>query len=462
MNAPHKVYPVQKNGHRYYLIKYKDEITKKWLSKYAPVDRDTPQKVEQWFALEFNPANNNTPPPKKSITNLYPLWEKHRRSMIDTALLDPLKRDKAKAKLDNLPNIIGHFKHHILNHTISSLDLETELSPNDAKEFIRSIKLAPNSVRNIIQSLRTFIDVCRMEQYIDFRTVNPFSEAIIIANINDGDGISSLAGKQNRIALTPDQANLLLSNERLLWRRRVRYWVAFATGLRDGELSALQWRDIDLVAPIPMITVDRQIRRYIKAPNDQFKPPKKQSFRSIPLHSKVVSALQSWYDKGWQELTGKSPQPNDPVFPSQSGLFFLPNSAAEFKDDLTRANLPIAFQGVGGKSYPFDFHSTRRTFASMLKSLHTYPEDIGALMGHAGKDTTARHYILNDLKHMHETIEKLPLTAEVISVTYTPACDGCGKVKPGRNQTLCQRCRPKKEEELAGQATLSDPTSALP
>jgi integrase len=44
-------------------------------------------------------------------------------------------------------------------------------------------------------------------------------------------------------------------------RTRVRYLLAFTSGMRDGELSALTWADVDLDAPVPTAAVTKQVPR---------------------------------------------------------------------------------------------------------------------------------------------------------------------------------------------------------
>lgn len=403
MIAPHKVYPVIKHGKSYFMVRYKDEVANRWLSKYAPVDRTTPEQVESWFTLEFNPSSQ---PLKKSINNLFPVWKKHKESLLaaDTS-------EKGKGKRDQYALMIGQFPIHVLSHPIANLDIEKELEPKVCSDFIRSIKRAPNTVRNVIFQLAQFIDACRMQQWIDFKTVNLFKERFILSSINNGNGVQKLAGKENNIALTKEQMQTLLSNNKIAKRRLVRYWLAFSSGLRDAEISALQPRDLDLTADIPTVKVERQLRRDRKLQgDDRFKPPKKSSYRTIPLHPKVAAMLKEWLDCGWKELVGVSPEPTDPVFPTMQGLFFQPNSACDFKLDLEKSNLPTRFDGVGGKSYPFDFHSTRRTFASILNFDLDVPEPrISALMGHAPKGVTAANYIAKNRVQCSEAISLIPL-----------------------------------------------------
>jgi hypothetical protein len=61
MHAPHKVYPIVKNNRPYHLIKYKDPVTGKWKSQFAPVSKKTMGEVEAWFVTEFNPVKSNRP-----------------------------------------------------------------------------------------------------------------------------------------------------------------------------------------------------------------------------------------------------------------------------------------------------------------------------------------------------------------------------------------------------------------
>jgi integrase len=61
------------------------------------------------------------------------------------------------------------------------------------------------------------------------------------------------------------------------------------------------------------------------------------------------------------------------------------------------------FQG----SFNFDFHSTRRTFLTLLSAAGVSDTDISVLAGHRKKGVL-KHYVANHMERYHGVIVKLP------------------------------------------------------
>lgn len=393
MIAPHKVYPVEKHGKSYFMVRYKDEAANKWLSKYAPVDKTTIPEVEAWFTTEFNPKQPDVIL-KKSIANIYPVWEKL-PSTINNG---------------NAVNKTGHFNNWILKSPIANIDLEQEQTPKVCIDFIRSIDRAPFTVRNVVQTIREFIDDCRKENLISHKTINLFRDPIVTGEINGGKSVERVAGDENVIALEKEQLQALLASTTVPTDRRARYFLAIGTGMRDAELSGLKVKDIDLTSKEPSVKVERQLRRKVSKEGEWFKAPKKSSFRTLPLHPKVATVLKEWLETHWLAHVGRIPHQDDAVFPNLKGNHYHPNSAIFLRRDLKKSKLSDRFQGVGGKSFAFDFHSLRRSFASLLEiDLGVERARISALLGHKAGGVTAKHYLIKNRAMCSEAISKLPL-----------------------------------------------------
>jgi integrase len=91
-------------------------------------------------------------------------------------------------------------------------------------------------------------------------------------------------------ALTGDQVELLAAHARDAQDAAI-YVTAAYTGLRQGELLALRWRDVDLVDALVHVRrnyTDRRLKQY----------PKGKRVRSVPLASTVVDRLARLKDRG--------------------------------------------------------------------------------------------------------------------------------------------------------------------
>ncbi len=245
-------------------------------------------------------------------------------------------RDHIVPKLGALPldkvtyAQIEDFKNALLNH------------PDDPK--------SPKTVNNILTVVRRLLVVAAKRQLIasvpqvewcvipedppfDFLT---FTEAdSLVAGADDGE-----------------------------WRTMVD--VALRTGMRQGELLALRWEDVDLKAH--RVTVRRQVSRGI------ITKPKGNRSREIELGDDVTRALAAH-----RHLRGEL------VFCDMDGVML---TAGACKHPLYRAARRAKLRRIG-------WHVLRHTFASHLAMLGASPKSIQELMGHTEMSQTMRYMHLS-------------------------------------------------------------------
>jgi integrase len=162
------------------------------------------------------------------------------------------------------------------------------------------------------------------------------------------------------------------------------------TGLRMGELLALQWRDVDFAGDAI------RVRRSYNA-HGGLGTPKSGKVRSVPLVPDVARALASLGDR--DDFTGDP----DLVFPSHFGSFMDASSLrARYKAALTRAGLR-----------PLRFHDLRHTFGTLAVRRAEVPA-VQAWMGHADIQTTMRYV------HHRDRGDEASLLAEAFAVPDVP------------------------------------------
>ena len=113
---------------------------------------------------------------------------------------------------------------------------------------------------------------------------------------------------------------------------RALYLTAALTGLRQGELFALRWRDVDWTAS--RIRVRRSYARKRAGREAQFGRPKsKRSSRSVPMHDRVGAELERHFQRSAYQAD------DDLVFchPHTGGPLDSSNVLARFKDALDGA-----------------------------------------------------------------------------------------------------------------------------
>lgn len=138
--------------------------------------------------------------------------------------------------------------------------------------------------------------------------------------------------------------------------------LALNTGMRLGELIALQWDDIDLVSR--MLTVQRTDWQ------GTLGTPKSGKTRNIPLNDKALAAL-----KAHRHLRGPW------IFCKDDGSR---RSNGEFALALRRIRKRAGLQG-------FEWHGLRHTFASHLAMRNVPMRAIQELLGHADMQMTLRY-----------------------------------------------------------------------
>jgi len=97
-----------------------------------------------------------------------------------------------------------------------------------------------------------------------------------------------------------------VADDRLGWVERVMYLTAAMTGMRQGELFALRWRDVDWSAGRIRVR-----RNYVRG---EFGAPKsKRSARSVPLASRVAGELELLFQDSqyWARRRSRVRAPGD-------------------------------------------------------------------------------------------------------------------------------------------------------
>ncbi len=159
--------------------------------------------------------------------------------------------------------------------------------------------------------------------------------------------------------LTPIESNKLLASIKgNMWR--VMVLLALRTGLRLGELVALQWEDIDMK--------NRQITVRRSAVRGVISAPKSNKHRYIPFSDEVHEALLSLNNK------------KDLVFSLNNCLM---------NHETPRLNLIRICEDAGVKK--IGWHNLRHTFASQLVAAGASLKAVQELLGHSDIRTTMRY-----------------------------------------------------------------------
>lgn len=199
-------------------------------------------------------------------------------------------------------------------------------------------------------------------------------------------------------ALSPEQTRALLgaaSGERL----EALYVLAVTTGMRQGELLALRWQDVDLDAETVQV---RQTLHRVKSGEEKGKlvalPPKNGRSRQIELTPTAVDALRRHRERQTTErlLLDEAWTNSGFVFTNEVGK---PIEAANltnrsYKPLLAKAGLPH-----------FRFHDLRHTAATLMLAQNVHVKVVSEMLGHSQISITLDLY-----SHVTPTMQRQAAT----------------------------------------------------
>lgn len=182
--------------------------------------------------------------------------------------------------------------------------------------------------------------------------------------------------------LRPDESRRFLAAvERYYPQWKALFWTALRTGLRRGELFALEWDAVDL--PARRVDVRQSVNR------GRLTTPKSGKGRSIPLSRRLTVVLA--------ELRAGQPKRVRFLFPGADG------GLTTHQDHVDRP-LKGALKKAGLRS--IRFHDLRHSFASQLISAGRSLKEVQELLGHSTLTMTLRYAHLAP-ERMRQAIDAL-------------------------------------------------------
>lgn len=213
---------------------------------------------------------------------------------------------------------------------------------------------------------------------------------LVARNVCDLVDVPRMAERELRV-LTPNQVRLLFAaaqGDRL----EALFILAVTTGMREGELLALRWADVDLEHGV--VRVRATLQRVKDAGYMLAAPKTKQSRRQITLATRAREALHVHRARQAAErlaLGAAWDSTLDLVFPNQTGrpLDAMNLIHRHFQPLLARAGLPR-----------LRFHDLRHTAATLLLGRGVNPKIVSEMLGHASIAITLDIYshVLPDMQ----------------------------------------------------------------
>jgi integrase len=195
---------------------------------------------------------------------------------------------------------------------------------------------------------------------------------LVQRNVSDLVDAPSMRHREMTV-LTPEQARILLGaaqGDRLY----ALYALALSTGMRQGELLGMHWREVDLDAGTVYVRYTLQAAR--NGPATFGTPKTAKSRRTIKISASVVQALRAHHSRQLEERLSAGPawEESDLVFPNRTGrpMDNMHLLRRELHPLLRRAGLPS-----------IRFHDLRHTAATLALAQGQHPKIVAEMLGHS-------------------------------------------------------------------------------
>jgi integrase len=238
--------------------------------------------------------------------------------------------EKRKARgISSARDELSRFKMHITPHRVDGIPLGlfplADIEPLHIRDLVRDLmaetnpekKLAPRTIRNLYGMLHTMFIDARMERLI---VANPCElPRDALPKKRDKDPLWRSSAHFSR-----EEVELLISDERIPWDRRVINSLLFLAGVRWGEMAALRWREYETAfrSNLGRLVIARSFEHRKRV----IKPVKTEVPRWVPVHPTLAKMLAEWKLGGWPQMMGRAPTlddfivPNAPVLLHSSGV----------------------------------------------------------------------------------------------------------------------------------------------
>ncbi|MEH7417384.1 tyrosine-type recombinase/integrase [Neobacillus drentensis] len=309
----------------------------------------TKAEAEKALTKVLNEVNEGTffDPQKVTVSEYFQMWFKERKSSVERTTYNNqlafydiyIAPRMAKLKMDEITPIF-------LQNYVNDLLEFTTLKPSTIHKLIDVLKVAFKKavkLKIIKENPAYLVDLPKIKK--------------TEMNVWDIDEVNFFLGQ--------------VSNVKRPSQYITAYLLAIFTGMRQGEILGLRWRDIDFENKIIYIRQTlshdgKELRNAAKT---------KSSLRSITIPEALIQQLKKERKKCNENKLKHSKvyEDNDLVICTKLGRPVQPSNLIRgFKKDVKKVELPV-----------IRFHDLRHTHATMLISQNINPKIISERLGHA-------------------------------------------------------------------------------
>ena len=361
-------------------------------------------------------------------------WEAETRRQVETATYVPPTRKTLAQYLEEW--LAKDAKPNVKPRTYDRYKEIVEVHISPAIGDVRLDKLTPALVQGLLAakreqglSGRTCLHIYRVLH----RALNVAVQWGLVGR-NACDAVRPpKADEEPPVGLSPEQVEALLEAARTIEEKRPDgtvehrpnrlyplFLTAVHTGMRQGELLALRWEDVDLDAGVALVR--RALEKSGKQP--AFTTPKNHKPRVVPLASEVVEALRhlqveqeierAFFGKDYEDYGLIFCQPNGrPLDGHSLTRWHLKRLVKKVNERATELEEKAKAEGVTLTKRPvrlpenLRFHDLRHTFVSRALQAGANPRAVSEIAGHHDPGFTLRRYAHALPEDTKEAVQRL-------------------------------------------------------
>lgn len=367
---------VQINKQTYFRYRYWDPNFKKYVKTlYSKSLKGLKEKYKEYNIL----LNAGIIEEKTTFNEYFENW------LYTVHLID--KKPSTKTRYDST------YRTHIKNSMISDIPIQ-KITTNDLQKFYNNKFDSHNE--NIVKSIHKIINPC-----IRYAFENNTIQRNFTLNIKLPKDMSVAHSKKRRVHPLTLKEQLLFVKEIEGNNYETLYNMALDTGIRQGELFALTWEDIDFKNE--SINIDKTFSCVKDIQTDQRKKyitntKTYMSTRRLPLPQRIKGLLLKHYNKQKTKLLKMG------IIQNQKSLVFSSSINTELDSGNVLTEIKKVFKrcNIDTKT----FHDLRHTYATRLFELGEPAKTVQELLGHSTINITLDTYthVLEDQKTKTATL----------------------------------------------------------
>lgn len=271
------------------------------------------------------------------------------------------------------------YKNYILNSPLANIKL-VDLRTVDIQKYYNKLLSVDNKTPSIVSTINRYVTTVLLEAVKQGIIKKAYSTLVKIPKVEYNSDYSVLSLEDQRKFIAAIQNH----------KFKVLFLTALGTGLREGELLALKWSDIDFIENT--VSVSKTIKRVPIIEKDgsrkykiiEQEPKTKSSIRIVPLPDNIVIELEKHRAKQNIEKMENRDIYND------MNYIFADKFGNPLESKRPNRNFQSVLKSIDIK--PIKFHSLRHTYATRLFEQNVPIKTVQKLMGHKDSSTTLDIY----------------------------------------------------------------------